>query len=579
MIAGPLLNREMLTVPRALRHHLLRIGFLTACCVLLWTAHHITFGLKQTLTIGDMSRFGAFIFNVLCGIQLVLVIGSSLMLSAGSVAQEKDRRTLIILLMTDLRSTELVVGKALGSLLSTVTLIVLFFPALCALSLLGGITVPQIVWVELLCLASALAAAAWGTFVAYWRDKTFQTLAITVLGAGLFVGVVEILVAALGDSGLVAEIIGGLNPFRTLGAILSPLTAQPDVATPVAFAGISVAALFGMAVVLFTWASLRVRIWNPSRVVHFQQEETKEEAGRSAAPTRAPRPVWARPLLWRETCTEAYGKKVGLIKGAYFVVLGLCLLWVASSSADSELLLGSLSPAGVAFVGLSLTALLLVNAQAVTSLTSERDGQTLELLLVTEVSAKEFIFSKLGGILFNMKEVIAVPLLFALSMLLRNSLPIDAFFYVVIGFLALVCFGAMLGLHASLSYENSRSAILNSLGTMFFLFVGIFVCIVLIVEARSSYQMQFVPFLTFIVGGSIALWVSLTRRNPSTALQISAATLPFFTFYAISSFLLGHSIPVLLSILATYGFTTTAMLMPAISSFDVAFGRSSVSRG
>ena len=47
-----------------------------------------------------------------------------------------------------------------------------------------------------------------------------------------------------------------------------------------------------------------------------------------------------------------------------------------------------------------------------TSLTSERDGQTLELLLATEVTPKEFIFGKLGGVMFNMKEVILVPLVF-----------------------------------------------------------------------------------------------------------------------------------------------------------------------
>lgn len=579
MITGPLLHREMLTIPRSLQHYLLRVGYVAALCVLIWTAHHITFGLRQSTSVGDLARFGAFLFNVLCGIQLTLVIAGSLLLSAGSIAQEKDRRTLILLLMTDLRATELVVGKTLASLLSIFTLILIFFPALCALSMLGGITVEQIVWVELLSVATALAAGAWGSLVAYWREKTFQTIAVTVLGAGLFIGVIETVLAAITLTGLGADILGGLDPFRTLGNLMDPLTADPTVAAPVTSAYASVISLIVLAAGLFTVTSLKVRIWNPSRSIHIQVEESSSDAELSPAPARLPRPVWENPLLWRETCTEAYGRKVGVIKGAYFVFLAFCLLWVARSGSDAELLLGSLSPPGVAFVGLSLISLLLVNAQAVTSLTSERDGQTLELLLVTEVSAQEFIYSKLGGILYNAKEVIAVPLLFAINLALRGVLPLESFLFTVLGYLTLVCFAAMLGLHSGLSYENSRGAILNSLGTMFFLFVGIFVCIVLIVEAQASYEMQFVPFMTFIVGGSMALWISLTRKNPSTALQISAATLPFFTFYAISSFLLGHTLPVLLAIFATYGFTTIAMLVPAISSFDVAFGRSSVDRG
>ncbi len=579
MLAGPLLHRQLLTTPRTLQHYLLRAGYVAGFCVLLWTAAHNTFGLAPIRNVGDIARFGAFMFNLVCTVQLTIVTAASLLLSAGSVAQEKDRRTLIMLLLTDLRATELVVGKALGSLVNVFTLIAVSFPVLFALSLLGGTSIEQIVWFECLCVATALAAAAWGTLVAYWREKTFQTLAITVLGAGLFLGVVETLVVMLGHDQAAGQIIGGLNPFRTLGNLLDPLAANPTVTAPVASALASVIGLLVLTAGLFIQTSRKVRIWNPSRTIHIQAEETPAETDLSPAPARAARAVWDRPLLWREICTEAYGRKVGFIKAAYYVVLMFCMLWVARSGTDAELLLGSLSPAGLAFVVLSLFALLLVNAQAVTSLTSERDGQTLELLLVTEVSAKEFIFSKLAGILYNTKEVIAVPLLFAVSLFLRGALGGEPFVFTMVGYLTLVCFAAMLGVHAGLSYENSRGAILNSLGTMFFLFVGIFVCIVLIVEARASYEMQFAPFLVFIGGGSLALWLSLTRKNPSTALTACAFSLPFFTFYAIASFLLGHSMPVFISVLVTYGFTTVAMLVPAISSFDVALGRSTMDRG
>ncbi|MCA9081623.1 MAG: ABC transporter permease [Planctomycetaceae bacterium] len=579
MIAGPLLHRQLLTTPRSLQHYLLRIGFVAGICVLLWTAAHNTFGLKPIRNIGDIARFGSFMFGLICSVQLAVVTAASLLLSAGSVAQEKDRRTLIMLLMTDLRSSELVIGKALASLVSVFTLIAISAPVLVALTMLGGISLDQILWFELLCVATAIVAAAWGTLVAYWRDKTFQTLAITVLGAGLFVGVVETLGALLGEASGIGPWLAGLNPFRTLGQLLDPLAAHTQVAVPVATAMSSCVGLFVLAIALFGFTCWKVRIWNPSRNVHIQVEESPTDAETSVSAVRSARDVWERPLLWREVCTEAYGRRVGVIKAAYYVFLVFCMLWVARAGSDAELLLGSLTPAGVAFVGLSLFALLLVNAQSVTSMTSERDGQTLELLLVTEVSAKEFIFSKLGGILFNTKEVIAVPLLFALSLFLRGAMTTESFLFTVLGYLTLVCFAAMLGLHSGLSYSNSRSAIMNSLGTMFFLFVGIFVCIVLIVEARASYEMQFAPFLVFIGGGSLALWLGLTRHNPSTALTICAFSLPFLTFYAIASFLLGHSMPVFISVLATYGFTTVAMLVPAISSFDIALGRSSLDRG
>ena len=65
----------------------------------------------------------------------------------------------------------------------------------------------------------------------------------------------------------------------------------------------------------------------------------------------------------------------------------------------------------------------------------------------------------------------------------------------------------------------------------------------------------------------------MTHKNPSNALTLAALILPFLTFYAITDFLLGGSLGVCLCICAAYGFASVAMLVPAISDFDVALGR------
>ena len=159
-----------------------------------------------------------------------------------------------------------------------------------------------------------------------------------------------------------------------------------------------------------------------------------------------------------------------------------------------------------------------------------------------------------------------------------GNLSLENAVYVTIGFLVLVLFASMLGLHSGLSYENSRSAIANSLGTIFFLFIGIFIFMMLLVEARSSFFLQFQSFILCIGVGSIALYASLSHRNPSAALSITALSLPFLTFYAITEFLLSGSLGVCLSIALAYGFATLAMLIPAISEFDVALGRTTLDK-
>jgi hypothetical protein len=297
--------------------------------------------------------------------------------------------------------------------------------------------------------------------------------------------------------------------------------------------------------------------------------------------TREPRRIWDNPIAWREMQTRAYGRKVIFIKLAY-VVLSAAIAAALAYSDPAEAAGAAVSPVTVSFLGLSLISFMLINAQSVTALTTERDGKTLELLLVTDITAREFIFGKLGGVLWNTKELIVIPLLllaFAAWRSVMTGFTVEHAIYVAIGFGVLVVFSAVLGMHSGLTFDSSRAAIGNSLGTMFFLFIGISIFMVLLVEARSSFALQFQSFVVFIGMGSLGLYASLTHKNPSPALTIAAGSLPFLTFYAITEFLLAGSLGVCLWITLAYGFAAVAMLIPAVSDFDVALGRTTIKHG
>lgn len=585
MLAGPLLTREAMTAPRHPKLFLIRTGYLLAFAVLMYTAGQATFERRPVQTLGDSAAFGRFLFDLLAMVQLTLAAAAALLFCSSSVSQEKDRRTLVLLLMTDLTNIELVAGKLASSLLLVVMLIGVSLPVFSLLAILGGISAAQLFWVEAICLSTAALVGCWSILVAYWREKTFQTLATCVIGGLLYLGIVEGVSGLGGDS--LSWAAQTLNPYRAMAAVLDPLASQPlsidphpTAFGPVIFA-VSLAACLGIATMIM------VRRWNPSRTAFDQlPEPTPEELAVIAEQEQAPatnlarghREIWNLPVLWREVCTRAYGRKMIFVKLAYFVLAGFILFNLTESYDSRQIILGMMTPVGFAFASLSLVSLILVNAQAVTSLTSERDAQTLELLLVTNVTAKEFVFGKLGGVFFNAKEVILLPIFLLVALTLRGEFTVEGTLYVLAGYLALVAFSAMVGLHAGLSYGQSRAAIGNSLGTVFFLFVGIFICMMLIVEARASFALQLTPFLVFILGGSLGLWASLSHKNPSPALMMASAILPFLTFYAITGYLIGGTLGVALAVVAAYGFTTVAMLVPAIGSFDVALGRSSADR-
>ena len=280
-------------------------------------------------------------------------------------------------------------------------------------------------------------------------------------------------------------------------------------------------------------------------------------------------------MVWREIRTWAYGRKMMVMRLAYLLLFGLaarqrCLgCFPAGKSADP-------AQATLCRLPLVLLSLVLVNAQAVTSLTSERDVRALDLLLVTDLTPKEIVYGKLGGVFYNTKEMVLLPMLLCVGPVAGRPAEPGKLALSVGRTRRALRLRRHVGLHAGMIYANSGVAVATSLGTIFFLFVGVAVCMRIMMAFSGSFQAQFLPFFAFMVFGGVGLYVVLGVRNPSTAIGMASFLCPFATFYAITSYLLGATLAVFLVTVAAYGFTTAAMLVPAIYEFDVATGRTTV---
>jgi ABC-type Na+ efflux pump permease subunit len=284
----------------------------------------------------------------------------------------------------------------------------------------------------------------------------------------------------------------------------------------------------------------------------------------------ATREVWDNPVIWREIRTWAYGRRMLVIRVAYLLLFALAAANLQGVIQADPAARPSLA---MALVPLFLLSLVLVNAQAVTSITSERDARALDLLLVTDLSPLEIVFGKLGGVLYNTKEMILLPMLLTAYVWWSGLMSLENTVYVLGGLAVLFAFVAVLGLHAGIVYDNSRAAIATSLGTVFFLLLGVATCMRIMIAFSGSFQAQLQPFLAFMLGGGVGLYMALGARNPSAAIGVAAFVCPLATFYAITSYLLDYTLAVFLVTAAAYGFTTAAMLVPAIYEFDVATGR------
>ncbi|HEX4414072.1 MAG TPA: hypothetical protein VH107_10625, partial [Lacipirellulaceae bacterium] len=343
----------------------------------------------------------------------------------------------------------------------------------------------------------------------------------------------------------------------------------------------------GIAAVLNVVAILRVRIWNPRQELIPQSNENTisegTDAGAAPGSVRTAalihgtggraRRVWDNPVLWREIRTWAYGKRIIVIRIAYWAVFAICaaalVLQVHAHSTAEQAIPAEAKP----LVTLLVVGLILLNALAVTSLTNERDSRALDLLLVTDLSPKEIVFGKLGGAFYNAKEMVLLPVALCAYIWFEGVISTENLTFLLCGIAALYAFAAMLGLHMGINYGNSRTAIATSIGTILFLFLGVASCMRIMLAFSNSFDYQFTTFLGFIAGGSVGLYVALNWRLNSPALSVVACAAPFATFTAITNFLIGNFGAVFLLTVVTYGFAAWAMLVPAIDVFDVATNR------
>jgi len=274
-----------------------------------------------------------------------------------------------------------------------------------------------------------------------------------------------------------------------------------------------------------------------------------------------------------------------VIRLAYLLLVGLIAYGVWNSAAEPALgratdgIAAAIPQAAKPLIPLFLISLVLVNTLAVTAITNERDGKSLDLLLATDISPQEFVFGKLGGVFWVTGWMILAPIVMAVLAWWRESMTGENLCYVVGGLLVMNLFVATLGIHCGMRYANTRAAISVSLGTVFFLFLGVITCIVMMISFSGSFQVQLAPFMAFILGGGVGLYMALGIRNPSKAILAASLILPFFTFYAITSFLMENNLSVFIVSTASYGFTTAAMLIPALYEFDFAMGRTSTADG
>ena len=228
---------------------------------------------------------------LLAALQLVVALFLARCCRA-AVGQEKDRKTLVLLLLTRLSNSELVLGKLSAALLQILLFIVVSIPILLLTAALGGVSYGQVTRVVVVTLFATIASGSLGSCVALWRDKTFQALSATILALTIWLGFWEAVGYGLLNKtwfGVSTDVIASAaSPWRAIllaakpddfGAAASLWEGVLNALTPV-WPFLAVSAAFTILVNMA--AIMMVRVWNPSREIlkntTIEQDTWRQEA-------------------------------------------------------------------------------------------------------------------------------------------------------------------------------------------------------------------------------------------------------------------------------------------------------------
>lgn len=149
---------------------------------------------SSTLSIFAM-REGVTAYAAMLAIQFAMILLITPAMTAGSIAGERERQTLDMLLVTNTGSLRIVAGKLLESLGYVALLLVAALPTMCLTLITGGVTLADVLTGALFLLVTAFAALSVGVFASAVFRRTVMAYLLVFL-----IGVVTLLPMVLGVS-------------------------------------------------------------------------------------------------------------------------------------------------------------------------------------------------------------------------------------------------------------------------------------------------------------------------------------------------------------------------------------------
>lgn len=496
---NPILLRVVTAGGRRLRHAFTRWGYLGLLILVLMVAL-ATSSSQGAKSLSDLAKASSQVFSIISYVQLGMICLLAPVFCAAAITQERDSRTYNILLATPLTNAQIVLGSLFSRLYYVIALLLSGAPVFAITMLYGGVTAGNIILSFSIALSTALFTGSLAIAIAVFRLGSGKTVFWFYVFNAIYLFALY----------LADRFWLGMDPSTGLRhttwlTTFHPFLALESVVIPTSYPTPSLASLAGSNflvrwfrgypaysyVGITVFASLALVV--PSAIVLRRIAQRTEggvwlflrnivlrgKEGRG----RKSRNVWSNPVAWREAATRAGFSGRGLTRWLTIIVglagAGVLLIlhhqWlhdpdprVQREAVDNTRLL----LLGLVLVEFSVALLVATNTSAA-AVTKERESQTLDLLLVTPITSRYYIWGKLRGLVSFMLPFAAVPtatimLVVLYDLLARSEWVVfpETLITLPILLTALLAWACMLGLQLSLKWSRTIVAVMASVGVL-----------------------------------------------------------------------------------------------------------------
>jgi ABC-type transport system involved in multi-copper enzyme maturation permease subunit len=527
---GPILRFELVRAARRQRLILTRCAYAVAAAALVTAVYATaTKGWQVRLRPHDLAELTEGLFYGLLAVQFALAVVIATNWTPDAITAEKERRTLPFLLATPLTDGEIVLGKLFARLARIGLILLAGLPVLCALEFFGGLepetvlvayavlaaTVVSVGSLSLLCAIYVPTAKAAGQRAA----RIVGLYVVGMIGLRKLLGVFPAVALWPGGVVTVADFVDALdagNPLDLVERFIDAVRgrafadATPPVRNYIVFHVIA-------AGVFVAWAVLRLR-----PVAGAQADAPPPKRTGLFRPPPRP-PCGDRPVLWkalhfdfRQSRTAAGRAVAQVVFGVSFAPAAVTLAIIVYIGAWSKApdIMNQFFVRGLGTMVLT-GVLAMIAAYASSCIARERRKQTLDDLLLTDLTAAEILAQKWwASILVVRPALIWVGIHWVLAVVTGGLHPL-AVPLLVVEWSAYAAFAASLGVYWAARMPTARAAGVPTGVIGFGAVAAPIVAGILIGVATEAEGPAFV--LAGTASPPIALWLSAFTAHDFTA--------------------------------------------------------------